>query len=163
MVFNSIFSPYLNRRFHLNKMGVNTGLIFEQLFNTVLPMKGYRIIDKAEYQPFFPLSISGGKHLPDKVIETPDSRWIILSKKWQETRGTAEQKIPFEVIKLINTIENSKDKFCYAYLILGGEGWTPKLKSFYLNGGLNQYINSFELVHIVNSDQFLTLINRNKL
>lgn len=145
------------------KSGINTGTVFEQLFNTVLPLKGYRIVDKPEYEPFIPLSISGGRHIPDKVIETTDGRWLILSKKWQETRGTAEQKIPFEVIKLIHTIKNSNNKFPYAYLILGGEGWTPNLKSFYLSGGLNQYINGFELVHIVNSDQFLTLINRNKL
>lgn len=147
----------------MSKVGINTGLVFEQLFNTVLPMKGYRIISKQEYQPFIGPSISGGKHIPDKVIETPDRRWLILSKKWQEIRGTAEQKIPFEVIKLIDTINSSKNKFPYAYLILGGEGWTPKLKSFYLSGGLNQYINGFELVHIVNSDQFLTLLNHNKL
>jgi len=147
----------------MSKAGINTGAVFEQLFNTVLPMKGYRIIDKQEYKPFIPLSISGGTHIPDKVIETPDGRWLILSKKWQEIRGTAEQKIPFEVIKLIHTVKKSNNKFPYAYLIIGGEGWTPKLKSFYLNGGLNQYINGFELVHIVNTDQFLTLVNRNKL
>ncbi len=147
----------------MSKAGINTGAVFEQLFNTVLPMKGYRIIDKQEYRPFIPLSISGGTHIPDKVIETPDGRWLILSKKWQEIRGTAEQKIPFEVIKLIHTVKNSNNKFPCAYLIIGGEGWTPKLKSFYLNGGLNQYINGFELVNIVNTDQFLTLVNRNKL
>jgi hypothetical protein len=147
----------------MTKTGVNTGKIFEELFNTVLPMKGYRILEKKEYQSFMPLSISGGKHLPDKVIETPDNRWLILSKKWQETSGTAEQKVPFEVIKLIDAIKSSDHRFPYAYLILGGEGWTPKLKEFYLKGGLNQYINGYNLVRIVNSDQFLTLVNRNKL
>jgi len=145
------------------KSGINTGKIFEELFNTVLPMKGYRILGKEEYQEFIPPSISGGRHLPGKVIEAPDKRWLILSKKWQETPGTAEQKVPFEVIKLIDAIRNSNGKFPYAYLILGGEGWTVKLKAFYLVGGLNQYINGYELVRIVNSNQFLTLVNRNKL
>lgn len=147
----------------MTKAGVNTGAVFEQLFNTVLPMKGYRIIDRQEYEPFIPPTLSGGRHRPDKVIETPDARWLILSKKWQETPGTAEQKVPFEVIKLIDTINKSNNKFPYSYLILGGEGWTPKLKDFYLRGGLNQYINGHHLVRIVNSDQFLTLVNRNKL
>ena len=145
------------------KAGVNTGAVFEQLFNAVLPMKGYRILGRQEYEFFIPPSISGGKHRPDKVIETPDGHWLILSKKWQETTGTAEQKVPFEVIKLIDTINNSNKKFPYAYLILGGEGWNPRLKDFYLKGGLNPYINGHHLVHIVNSDQFLTLVNRNKL
>lgn len=147
----------------MTKVSNNTWLMFEQLFNTVLPLKGYRVVEKKEYEPFVPLSISGGRHIPDKVIETPDGRWLILSKKWQESRGTAEQKIPFELIKLIDTINNSNTRFSSAYLILGGEGWTSELKSFYLKGGLNQYINGHNLVRIVNSDQFLTLLGRNKL
>jgi len=147
----------------MGKKGVNTGKIFEQLFTGVLEMKGYRIVDKVEYQPFIPVSISGGRHIPDKVVETPEKIWLLLSKKWQETSGTAEQKVPFEVIKLIDAIQKSNNKFPYAYLILGGEGWTPHLKDFYLKGGLNPYINGHDLVRILNSDQFLTLINRNKL
>jgi hypothetical protein len=144
----------------MSKIGVNTGKIFEQLFDTVLPVQGYRILTKDEYSPFLVPTISGGKHLPDRVIETPDLRWLILSKKWQETAGTAEQKVPFEIIKLIDAIKNSNGKFPYAYLIIGGEGWTPKLKAAYLNGDLNQYINGTELVKVINPERFLTLINR---
>jgi hypothetical protein len=147
----------------MSKTGVNTGKIFEQLFDTVLPTQGYRILPKDEYQSFLAPTISGGKHLPDRVIETPDLRWIILSKKWQETSGTAEQKVPFEIIKLIDAIAKSNGKFPYAYLIIGGEGWNPKLKEAYLNGDLNKYINGTELVKVVNSDRFLTLVNRKNL
>ena len=147
----------------MSKTGVNTGKIFEQLFDTVLPVQGYRILTKDEYAPFLAPSISGGKHLPDRVIETPDLRWLILSKKWQETAGTAEQKVPFEIIKLIDAVKKSNGKFPYAYLIIGGEGWTRTLKESYLNGDLNQYINGTELVKVINPDRFLTLINRKNL
>ncbi len=147
----------------MSKTGVNTGQIFEQLFDNVLPRKGYRIIPKKEYERFVPPSITGGRHIPDRVIETPDGQWLIISQKWQETSGTAEQKIPFEVIKLIHTLVSSNNRFPYAYLILGGEGWTPRLKEFYLNGGLSRYIVGHDLVRIVNSDQFLALVNRNRL
>lgn len=61
----------------MSKAGVNTGKIFEQLFDTVLPLKGYRIIPKAEYESFVPPNLTGGRHIPDKVIETPDSKWLI--------------------------------------------------------------------------------------
>ncbi len=50
------------------KTGVNTGKIFEQLFDTVLPAQGYRILTKDEYAPFLAPTISGGKHLPDRVF-----------------------------------------------------------------------------------------------
>ncbi len=68
----------------MSKTGINTGTIFEQLFDPVLPVQGYRILTKDEYAPFLAPTISGGKHLPDRAIETPDWRWLILSKKWQE-------------------------------------------------------------------------------
>jgi hypothetical protein len=36
----------------MSKTGINTGKIFEQLFDTVLPAQGYRILNKDEYAPF---------------------------------------------------------------------------------------------------------------
>lgn len=43
----------------MSKIGVNTGKIFEQLFDTVLPAQGDRILTKDEYAPFLVPTISG--------------------------------------------------------------------------------------------------------
>jgi hypothetical protein len=43
--------------------------------------------------------LGGGKHIVDVVAEK-DGRRLIVSLKWQQVSGTAEQKVPFEVICL---------------------------------------------------------------
>ena len=62
-----------------------------------------------------------GKHIVDAVVEK-DGRKFLLSLKWQQVSGTAEQKVPFEVICLIEALEDGK--YEKAYVVLGGEGWT---------------------------------------
>ena len=64
-------------------------------------------------------------------------RWIsehqggdLISLKYQKVEGTAEEKIPFEFIKLQNAID--KYKYNRAIIVLcGDDGWT--LKKTYLN------------------------------
>ena len=41
----------------------------------------------------------GGRHFVDVVAEK-DGRQLLVSLKWQQRSGTAEQKVPFEVICL---------------------------------------------------------------
>ncbi len=100
----------------------------------------------------------GGKHLVDAVV-TKDALIILVSSKWQEVSGTAEQKVPFEVICLIRAIESGEYK--RAYLVLGGPGWT--LRHFYTSGGLTEYIPQAGLVNIVTLEQFVALANQSGL
>src|SRR5260370_16628878 len=77
----------------------------------------------------------GGRHIVDAIAEKDDQRFLI-SLKWQQTGGTAEQKVPFEVISLADVV--LAGAFAKAYLVLGGEGWT--LRDFYLTAGLNNHL-----------------------
>jgi len=80
----------------------------------------------------------------------------LISLKWQQVSGTAEQKIPYEVICLAATLEEKRhDK---AYLVLGGEGW--KLRSFYTSGALSKYLRGIENVEIVTLESFVAKANR---
>lgn len=42
--------------------------------------------------------------------------------KWQQIGGTAEQKVPFEVMCLADAVR--AEHAARAYLVLGGDGWT---------------------------------------
>ena len=46
----------------------------------------------------------GGRHFVDATAEKGDKRYLI-SLKWQQTSGTAEQKVPFEIICLVDAVE----------------------------------------------------------
>lgn len=102
----------------------------------------------------------GGKHNIDLMITTPRGEKILVSLKWQQTGGTAEQKVPFEVICLLKAMQDSKE-YSRAYLVLGGEGWT--LRDYYTSGALEQYISYSPEVKIVSLEKFIALANQTKL
>jgi hypothetical protein len=95
------------------------------------------------------------------VHDRGSGRKIVVSLKWQQVAGTAEQKIPFEVIALLQLLES---RGCDdAYLVLGGTGWTPQLRAFYLNGGLCRFIPEAKRVKIVGLEEFIKLVNSRQL
>jgi hypothetical protein len=61
----------------------------------------------------------GRRHFVDVIAERDGKRFLV-SLKWQQVSGTAEQKVPFEVISLADAV--NKNGFTKAYLVLGGEG-----------------------------------------
>jgi|SRR5579863_7735282 len=100
----------------------------------------------------------GRRHLADAVVSR-EGRRVILSLKWQQSSGTAEQKVPFEVICLAKALR--EHDFAKAYLVLGGDGWT--LRDFYASGGLRPYLTGCDRVEIVTLETFVGLANRSAL
>jgi len=48
---------------------------------------------------------------------------FLISMKWQQSSGTAEQKVPFEIICLAEAIRETSS-YKPGYVVLGGPGWT---------------------------------------
>ena len=103
---------------------------------------------------------AGGSHKVDVVAQKQDMK-ILLSLKWQQVSGTAEQKVPFEVICLLKALRNNKGDYQKAYIVLGGGGWS--LRDFYIEGGLNDYLNNASSIKIVSLESFIALANNGKL
>jgi len=99
-----------------------------------------------------------GSHYVDAIAQK-GARKILISSKWQQSAGTAEQKIPFEVICLAEAVETGD--YEKAYLVLGGEGWT--LRNFYTSGALSKYLRGSENVEIVTLENFVAKANRGLL
>jgi hypothetical protein len=99
-----------------------------------------------------------GSHYVDVIAEKAGKKYLI-SLKWQQVAGTAEQKIPFEVICLAEALESGEHE--KAYVVLGGEGWT--LRQFYTSGGLAKYLHGAEKVEIVTLESFVAKANRRQL
>lgn len=103
----------------------------------------------------------GGKHVVDLVTSKAEGKPILVSLKWQQVGGTAEQKVPFEVICLVKALRNNGGKYGRAYVVLGGGGWT--LRDFYVAGGLNEYLRNPELVRIMELEGFVAIANKGQL
>lgn len=102
----------------------------------------------------------GGKHRVD-VLANKDGKEFLISLKWQQVGGTAEQKVPFEVICLLEAVTEGNGQYAKAYVVLGGSGWT--LRNYYTNKGLEKHIKCGGLVQVIGLEDFVAKANKGKL
>ena len=95
----------------------NTGGVLEAMVLPALIRGGYT----CEKQVTVGCRPGGRKHNVDAIAIKGGAR-IVVSLKWQQVSGTAEQKVPFEVICLAEVVSCGNCQ--KAYLVLGGDGWT---------------------------------------
>lgn len=100
----------------------------------------------------------GGRHIVDAIAEKDGNKFLV-SLKWQQTGGTAEQKVPFEVLSLAAVVLGGN--FAKAYLVLGGEGWT--LRDFYVSGDLKKHLSNADKVEILTLESFVARANNGEL
>ncbi|MGH9785392.1 MAG: PD-(D/E)XK nuclease superfamily protein [Terriglobia bacterium] len=132
-----------------------TGSVLEEMVLPALKRGGY------EYRTQVNIGnrLGGGRHFVDAIAEKAARRWLV-SMKWQQTGGTAEQKVPFEVICLAEAL--SGGAYDGAYLVLGGNGWT--LRDFYTGGGLKKHLaDNADKVQIVTLEDFVATANQARL
>jgi hypothetical protein len=131
-----------------------TGGVLEAMILPALKQGGYA------YETQVPLGkrLGLGKHVVDAVAHK-DGRNLLISLKWQQVSGTAEQKVPFEIICLLEALEAGLHE--KAYLVLGGEGWT--LRNFYTSGGVKRFLVNSDKVEVLTLEGFVGKANQGKL
>jgi hypothetical protein len=99
----------------------------------------------------------GGKHRVDwEIFRTsePSVRGLI-SCKFQGTSGTAEEKIAYEVIKLLHSMKIDS-RYKKSWIIMGGEGWSAGMRGF-VNNHLSDWIPDMKnKVEILTTDQLIS-------
>lgn len=129
-----------------------TGDVLERTIIPALQLGGYEY----ERQKVIGNRLGAGKHKVD-LLATKNREKIPVSLKWQQVSGTAEQKVPYEIICLAHSIAESGGRFKKAYLVLGGPGW--KLRDFYVSGGLQKYLVGCDSVKVVTLEDFIAKAN----
>ena len=78
----------------------------------------------------------------------------MISCKYQGTSGTAEEKIAYEVIKLLHAMKVDP-RFVKSWIVMGGDGWSSGMRSF-VKSELKVWIPSMEnKISILTTDQLL--------
>jgi len=131
-----------------------TGLVLERMVLPALDHGSYTYKVQVEVGE----RLGCGRHFVDAVV-SKDGRQLLVSVKWQQVSGTAEQKVPFEVICLIEALE--RGGYEKAYVVLGGGGW--KLRDFYTRGGLTKFLKNPERVEVITLESFIGRANQGKL
>ena len=98
-----------------------TGRVLEQMIHPALIRGGYQFREQVTIGQ----KMSGRKHRVDALIDHADGA-MLVSLKWQQTSGTAEEKIPFEIINLMDACQ--RGPYRKAYLVLGGIDSIPGSK-----------------------------------
>lgn len=77
----------------------STGGVLEAMVLPALTRGGYTY----QTQQSIGQRFGGGKHIVDVIAEKNGAKYLV-SLKWQQVSGTAEQKVPFEVICLADAV-----------------------------------------------------------
>lgn len=98
----------------------------------------------------------GGNHRVDWEIYRLDNAKIrgLISCKFQGTSGTAEEKIAYEVIKLLHTMDLD-ERYIKSWIIMGGVGWSAGMRNF-INNDLAYWIPQMKnRVQIFTTDELI--------
>ncbi len=134
-----------------------TGGVLESMVLPALQRGGYQ----HRKQVVIGKRLGGRSQKVDVLAWRVENEQIPISLKWQQSSGTAEQKVPFEVLCLAEAVHKSHGKFKKAYLVLGGGGWT--LREFYVSGQIHEYLKNCDVVEIVSLEAFVARANRSAL
>lgn len=132
----------------------NTGGVLEAMIVPALTRAGYA----HQTQQVVGARCGGRPHKVDAIASLGDVR-ILVSLKWQQTGGTAEQKVPFEVMCLADAVRAGQA--ARAYLVLGGDGWT--LRDYFTSGRLAEHLTHAGLVRVVTLEAFIRIANNGQL
>lgn len=134
----------------------SSGLVLENMVLPALKMGGYQV----QTQVVIGMRMGVGKHKVDVVARSGTGDQVLISLKWQQSSGTAEDKVPFEVLCLREAVTAENSPYRKAYLVLGGEGWTRR--SFFIKE-LEAYLPHREHVIVITLEGFIALANRGRL
>lgn len=108
-----------------------TGSHFENIVESVIKRscEKYNLI--ANPQVFVGYKPGGGRHKIDwEIIDKNDENIRgLISCKTQNTSGTAEEKLVYEVIKLLHAMKIDS-RYRHSWIVLGGVGWSHSMKNF---------------------------------
>jgi hypothetical protein len=121
-----------------------TGSAFEGVIEAAIKRSCEKFNMNANSQVNIGEKPGGGKHRIDwELIDKDDDNLRgLVSCKTQSTSGTAEEKIAYEVIKLLHSMKIDS-RYHHAWIVLGGTGWSHSMKKFVQNE-LIQWVPAME-------------------
>lgn len=133
-----------------------TGSDYEDIVELCIKRSCERNNLEARSQSIIGEKPGGGKHRVDWEIyklDNPNIRGLI-SCKFQSTSGTAEEKIAYEVIKLLHAMKNDQ-RFVKSWIIMGGDGWSSGMRIF-AQKELSEWIPKMaQKLEIITTDQLI--------
>ena len=95
-----------------------TGAVMEQMVLPALERGGYEYFRQVDIGE----RLGGGKHVVDVVAYDPHGQGYLISMKWQQVSGTAEQKVsaPEDVARAVLWLLEGADLVTGEFIIVDG-------------------------------------------
>lgn len=137
---------------HASRYTDKTGKEFENFCYDLLDRTDYNV----EEQVCIGTRPTYGKHYVDLevILDEEFNKRNIISLKYQDVAGTAEEKIPYEQMCLQAACEEYG--YSKAYIVLAGPGW--KHDDSYRDGVFDKWMSTPD-VFVLNFDEFLQEFN----
>ncbi|AGO61417.1 PD-(D/E)XK nuclease superfamily protein [Ferroplasma acidarmanus] len=133
--------------------GTRTGTGQELMIESLLEFNHYDY----KKQVFIGKQLFNNRYKADFVVDNS----IIVSLKWQQVAGTAEQKVIYEIASLIKIIEN--DNFKKAYVVIGGNGFSQNAKEYLFSQEHRNILKHGDLVENIGVEDFIARLNNHNL
>ena len=133
--------------------GTRTGTGQELMIESLLEFNHYDY----QKQVFIGKQLFNNRYKADFVVDNS----IIVSLKWQQVAGTAEQKVIYEIASLIKIIEN--DNFKKAYVVIGGNGFSQNAKEYLFSQEHKNILKHGDLVENIGVEDFIARLNNHNL
>lgn len=140
------------------KRDTTTGSDFEDIVSKAVVRSGKKNNFTGYPQQNVGKKPGGGNHVVDWELVDNDDENIrgLISCKYQGTSGTAEEKIGYEVIKLLHTM-SIDPRYKHGWIAMGGDGWSQGMRKFVLEE-LPKWIPGMagKITIVDNTDRILT-------
>jgi len=134
--------------------GTRTGTNMERMIASALEFNNY----KFKKQVYIGQQLFGNRYKADFVVGDK-----IISLKWQQVPGTAEQKLIYEIATLVKIIDGSGGRFTKAYVVYGGNGFSPGALNYMQHNMHVGLLIHGDLVFIESLNDFIARINQHNL
>ena len=138
----------------MSPRNTTTGGVLEAMVVPALVRGGYEVSKQVDVGE----RLGGGRHFVD-ALATKGGQHYLVSLKWQQTSGTAEEKVPFEMLCLADALRTGR--YSQAYLVLGGDGW--KRRDYFISGAMVEQLKNSEKVHVMTLERFVAFANDGRL
>lgn len=114
---------------------------------------------RAGYWPRSQVSVGDPLDTGCQVIDfaVPDDagHQLLVSVKGQDSRGTVEEKLVYEVVRLVATLQNpSAERWDGAWVVLCGSGYSPRFKRFLMSDTLRRIVKGSDRIRVVDLNDF---------
>jgi len=126
----------------------------ERMIEPALRFNNYSFVK----QVYIGQQLFGNRYKADFVVGDK-----IISLKWQQVPGTAEQKLIYEIATLVKIIAGSGGRFTKAYVVYGGNGFSPGALNYMQHNMHVGLLIHGDLVFIESLNDFIARINQHNL